>query len=148
MKKIEEVKLKYFNSTIICGLFFLSFSADAVFYRNYNFLVFFRNPVYLCVKMIYFGVLLLVGMRVLCLDKNTLMEYKKPMIYGLPVLCLYMLCFLILYPGIWYGDEMNVIDAAADLHFVGLQGVTVTIYDMVLASLVPTPAIIQPKIPS
>ncbi len=63
--------------------------------------------------------------------------------HGAVVFIPYFVLLIVTWPGIWYGDDMRVLERASIFQVVWLQGLMATVYDMVLMMLVPVPGIVQ-----
>lgn len=70
-------------------------------------------------------------------------KIKRTLLYSLPVFIIYMIFFLIVYPGIWYGDEMWVINALAEFEVVWLQGLMTSVWDALAMMCIPVPSFLQ-----
>lgn len=143
IKKMYENK--FFLPFLVVLLIICSFINDAKFYgKPFESLTIklFTCKIYFVAKILYliFVICILLDIRSVV---NVRCEKLEIVRKSIPLFIVYMIFFFILYPGIWYGDEMQVITNLRDFEFVCLQGAMVTIWDMVMIMIFPTPATIQ-----
>ena len=100
---------------------------------------------YIPVKIIF---MILVGVAIYCIcniaeDRKKRKKAIELIKYASVVFIPYCLLFLIIWPGIWYGDDMLVLYHASVFQVVWIQGLMITVFDMVLMMLLPIPSMVQ-----
>jgi len=123
-------------------LFIFTFVTERVFFQlpiNYG------NKLYIAAKIICGGLLyMLVSfvIRVACLlrdrDERTIAITK----YSFIVFLFYFILLILIWPGNWYGDAMNVLHYARHLEVVWLQGLAASLWAIVWLMIVPIPTIL------